>query len=308
MFFRIKHSKHLIRKNILVYLLLVLSLSANSQGRTGLFAGIGIMRYNGDVGRLRNMVITPVEVLNLYGKVGISYRMGRHVEATLGFMHGSIEDADSLSENDDQILRNQSFKSPIDEISLQFELSLFDVTRQQRVNPFLMAGAGIFRFKPKAYLDGNWYDLHMLGTEGQYLNEAEYAQPYRLTEYSMILGAGVSFQLAPAWRLKLEAAYHMTTTDFLDDVSTIYPDSLQLASSPNGLLAVQLSNRRLEPFYPEAGRSRGNADSKDSFIHLGLVIVFNPGGVAEGRGNGGYRKRKNLRRLRKGQRCPAFDS
>jgi len=271
--------------------------SVSAQSRVGFLAGIGIMRYNGDVGKLRNKIIDPPEVINLYGKIGVSYVLGGHAEATLNFMHGTVEDADSLSDNKDQLVRNQSFKSPVDELSLQLELSLIDLNRAPRVNPYLIVGAGAFRFNPKAELGGSWFELQPLGTEGQNLHESGYASPYSRTAFSFLLGGGLSFRLAPAWRLKLEAAYHLTTTDFLDDVSTAYPDSQLLAATPNGALAVQLSNRRLEPFFPPAGRSRGNPDSKDSFLHIGIVVVFNPGGLGAAGG-----------RRRGGDRCPAFGS
>jgi hypothetical protein len=270
-------------------------------------AGVGAIRYNGDVGKLRNKIIDPVEVINPYWKAGLCFRLSGHVETSLCFMHGTLEDADSLSDNADQLARNQSFKSPLDELSLQADVSLFDFAAGRRLNPYLLAGGGVFQFKPRARLNGAWHELQPLGTEGQYLNEAAYADPYDLTAYTYFFGGGVSFQLAPAWRLKLEAAWHATTTDFLDDVSTIYPDSAQLAAAPNGALAVQLSNRRLGSLFPPAGRSRGNPDSKDSYLRLGLTLVFNPAGAGAA-GYGGGQKGKKNRRWRKAAGCPAFDS
>jgi hypothetical protein len=289
-------------------LALLCVLPAAAQDRTGFIAGFGVMRYNGDVGKLKNRIISPAKVLRLYGKIGLSYRLGGHVEASLNYMHGSVEDADSLSDNSDQILRNQSFQSPIDEVSLQFDFYMFHLLAGRKLNPYLTAGAGTFWFNPQGFLDDNWFDLQPLGTEGQNLGQAIYNDPYKLREYSFLAGGGVSFQLATSWRLRLETAYHLTTTDYLDDVSTIYPDLNLLAAQPFGSLAVELSNRRLEPFAPEAGRSRGNPDSKDSFLHIGLSVIFNPSGWIKGSGRAGYHKRKSGRRLPKGQRCPVFDS
>ncbi len=290
-------------------LALALPFGSIAQDRTGFMLGAGIMRYNGDVGKLKNRFVSPAKVLRLYGKAGITYRLTGHLEGSLNYMHGSVEDADSLSDNDDQVIRNQSFQSSIDELSLQLDMYLFHLLDGRKVNPFFTAGAGMLWFNPQAYLGGNWFDLQPLGTEGQNLADPIYADPYKLREYTFLLGAGVSFQLAPSWRLRFESAYHMTTTDYLDDVSTIYPDLTQLAQQPFGPLAVQLSNRRLETSAPEAGRSRGNPDSNDSFLHFGLSVIFNPSGWIKGNGRSrsGYPNR-GRGRMGKSQRCPAFDS
>jgi hypothetical protein len=80
-----------------------------------------------------------------------------------------------------------------------------------------------------------------------------------------------------------------------------------LAAAPNGPLAVQLSNRRLSMLFPPDGRSRGNPDSKDSYLRLGLTLVFNPSGAGAA-GYGGSHKGKKNRRWRKASDCPAFDS
>ena len=285
-------------------LFLLQSLTVCGQGRMGYFAGAGIIRYNGDVGQHVNKIITPAEVVNPYGKIGVSYRIMNHVEAVFYYLHGTVEDADSFATDNDQLIRNQSFKSPVDEAALQIEFTLNSISKKRMINPFVSIGAGMFRYNPEGNLNGTWYDLQPLGTEGQFLAEGNYPQPYRLTAFTFPVGGGVSFRIAPAWRLKVEAAHHISTTDYLDDVSASYPDLAQLAAAPYGDIAVQLSNRRLEPEPPRQGRRRGNVSSNDSYLTVGLLLVYNPG-LAH-RGYHGSMNKKRGNRMGKFLGCPVL--
>jgi hypothetical protein len=117
---------------------------------------------------------------------------------------------------------------------------------------------------------------------------------------------GVSFHPSPKWRIRIDYGHHKTNTDYLDDVSTIYVDSALLASAPYGQLTIALANRRLEPTYPLAGRSRGNSKMKDSYSHIGISVIFNPGIPGGGRGKrsgflGISRKRHGIN-----DACPGF--
>lgn len=276
------------------------------QGRTGYMLGAGVVYYNGDLGEKSAIMIPPAKLLNLYGKVGLSYKLSNRIEATLSYLKGSIEGADSLADEKDNKARNQSFKSPIDEISLGLEFNLNRFHFLRRANPFILAGGGIFKFNPKAYLDGAWYELQPVGTEGQYVPGGIYEAPYKLTQFDYHLGLGVAFQLADHWRLKLEFVNHFTFTDYLDDVSGPYPDSSLLAASPAGQLALLLSNRRLlQTFWPR-GANRGNAKQKDSFVRLGLTLVYNPGAIYQSKksGYGGKGINKGKRRKAKDNCAP----
>ena len=99
----------------------------------------------------------------------------------------------------------------------------------------------------------------------------------------MPVGLGIYVQLNQHWRMRLEYAHHFTKTDYLDDVSTAYPDLDQLAATVNGKLAVQLSNRRLVGTSPPPGRPRGNPKYNDSFSTLGIMLIYNPGELRIGK-------------------------
>jgi hypothetical protein len=92
---------------------------------------------------------------------------------------------------------------------------------------------------------------------------------------SLTAGLGVFFRVNDQWSVRLEASPQLTFTDYLDDVSANYPDSTQLANTPNGTMAVLLSSRRPRGF-PVGGRSRGNPERDDVIITVGLSVVYNP--------------------------------
>lgn len=281
----------------------------NGQGRTGYLLGTGLMYYNGDLDEETKKIISPSKVFNPFVKAGINYRIGTRSEASLAFQWGSIEAADSLDQEKNHIIRNQSFKSVIQEVSFQLEYHLFNVYRQRTFNPYIFGGIGVFRFNPTAELNGVAYELQPLGTEGQYIGTSNYPKPYKLIQASIPVGIGIYLQLNPHWRLKIDYANHFTLTDYLDDVSTQYADSTLLAHSRSGLLAASLASKRLDG-YPNAGRSRGNPKFHDSFSHIGITILYNPGELGGARGYGAYQGGVNGghgHKRKKKNSCPAYD-
>src|SRR4030095_6574261 len=108
------------------------------------------------------------------------------VRATL--YHGYMEAADKDAKYTTNYKRNLSFRSNLDEISLQF---LYRVVKAEKgfqlrktLCPFFFAGISFFHFEPQAELDGVWHDLEPLGTEGQHL-EGAYPEPYDLWQFSI---------------------------------------------------------------------------------------------------------------------------
>lgn len=273
-----------------------------SQGRAGYLAGTGIMYYNGDINEKSDKIISHNKVFKPFFRGGINYRISKRMEASLAILYGNIAGADSLATEKDNRFRNQSFRSVIEELSLQLEYHLFSVYRKKHLNPFVLAGIGVFHFNPQAQLNGTWYDLQPVGTEGQNLG-GNYPKPYSLTQLSFPIGIGIYYQLNDHWRIRLDYTQHMTMTDYLDDVSTNYPDLNALANAPNGALAVALSNRTLSG-EPRPGGSRGNPKFKDNFSQIGITVIYNPGMLRIGRS---YNKNRfaamNSKRVRSGKTC-----
>jgi hypothetical protein len=81
--------------------------------------------------------------------------------------------------------------------------------------------------------------------------------------------------------MQLELSGRTTFTDYLDDVSTVYPDrrNLFLERGNVGSLAVAMSDRSLSSAASstslnKTGFMRGNADNKDAFAFLEVGFLY----------------------------------
>ena len=109
------------------------------------------------------------------------YGMGVHVQRSLidrlqlraSYYHGYMEAADREAVNTTNYKRNLSFRSNIDEIALQAVFRFLSDKKgfqlRSKLTPYAFAGIAFFHFNPQAELNGKWYDLQPLGTEGQFL-------------------------------------------------------------------------------------------------------------------------------------------
>ena len=82
----------------------------------------------------------------------------------------------------------------------------------------------------------------------------------------------------------IEVGARKTFTDYLDDVSTVYPDPVALRSN-NGNLAVALSDRSfssrdtLMVLTGIKGKQRGNSFDKDWYLFGGITLYFRVGSI-----------------------------
>ncbi|MEP7168790.1 MAG: DUF6089 family protein [Bacteroidota bacterium] len=260
---------------LLLFLLIWLSGQVAAQSRFFFSAGLGTVYYNGDLRDKR--LLPPLESFHIIRDFNIGYNINHHFDLTFNYYNGKVDCADSLANEYDNVLRNQNFRSEVDEINFTLRFKLFRIDKNYVVNPYVMAGFGWLFFNPETYYNGQWYALHPLGTEGQYIanSEENYPAPYKLTTNTLPLGFGVMMRLNSSWKIKAEFIQHFLFTDYLDDTSSKYPDSLELTATPGGALAAVLSSRRLDG-YPSYRRNRGNANANDNYVSISVGIVFNP--------------------------------
>ena len=144
---------------------------------------------------------------------------------------------------------------------------------QSKLNPYIFTGVSVFHINPKAKLNGTWYDLQPLGTEGQGIDPSQ--KPYSLWQFSIPIGIGFKYAFDKQWGIGLEYGIRKTFTDYIDDVSTNYyvPDA-------NGPIAVGLANRtgELGPFghkeWVRPGDQRGQPLYKDSYMFLMINVNY----------------------------------
>ena len=90
---------------------------------------------------------------------------------------------------------------------------------------------------------------------------------------------GIKVDLSYELSLNFELSARSLFTDYLDDVSTVYPDKSDLLKLRNQT-AVDLSDRSVDlPGVEDSqigrkGTQRGNSNNNDSFVILGVGLVY----------------------------------
>ncbi len=139
--------------------------------------------------------------------------------------------------------RGLSFRTHIFDIGSTIELDLKKYINIQSVVPSVHVGFNVFNFTPTAQVDGQWYKLRPVGTEGQTLKGGP--GPYKKWSYGIPVGFCFKRHIGQNNLVSLSYTYNKTFTDHLDDVSTgLYPDAeaLKAANPDLGDIALKLSN------------------------------------------------------------------
>lgn len=132
-------------------------------------------------------------------------------------------------------------------------------------NIYFGAGIGFIYFNPKAELNGNWYSLRPLGTEGQNFmpGQSQYGKFAPVIPFSV----GRQFNFRDGSSLSLELNMRKSFTDYLDDVSTTYANPAQIAEAA-GPVAAALADRSENGITP--GKRRGDPTDLDNYFLLGF--------------------------------------
>ena len=144
--------------------------------------------------------------------------------------------------------------------------------RSQWFSPYLFAGFNVFHFDPKAQYEGKTYNLRTLGTEGQFKGEEYYT-----TQMGLVYGGGFKIAVSETWAINIELSARKLFTDYLDDVSTVYPNMNDLKKA-RGVAAVALSDPSVIDAegrkIGQLGRQRGDKKANDTYTFLGIGLVY----------------------------------
>ncbi len=283
----------------LISFFLTLSISYG-QGYTEIGGHIGLSNYSGD---LSPSNVGPVIAQSHFsGGLFARYTMNPFVALRGGFNYATVSGKDALNQSPSLVRRNLSFSSNIFEGNALLEINILPYLSnisEYHFAPYVAAGIGVFRFDPTTELDGVKVRLQPLGTEGQGTSFAPNNPKYNLVQVNIPFGGGVRVKLAEGITAHAELIFRWTFTDYLDDVSTVYPGDEILLSEGAGELAVLLSNRSGESVEP--GQIRGGATVNDYYATgvVGISYAF----VGISKNNGA----KQFRGGRKGRvKCPKF--
>lgn len=230
---------------------------------------LGAAYYFGDLNPQFDLS-KPGPAANIYGR----YNFDERISVKLGLYYGRIKGDDSSSPNAFRRARNLDFFSNVWDATCQLEFNFFPYihgSRDRFFTPYIFAGFSAYKYNPLTELNGTTYSLQQFGTEGQSIGDE-----YSLFNLGLAYGGGLKWDLNYYWSMNLELSGRFLFTDYLDDVSEVYPDAATLAIE-RGPIAVALSDRS-DPDAPigQAGLQRGNSKNNDSynFAMIGIAYYF----------------------------------
>lgn len=224
--------------------------------------GTGVSYYMGDM-----RAKTDLRFIQPHLAIALNYRLAERFS-----VRGEIDlyRISGKQEGGPIWYNNLSFRSDNTAAYGALQIDIFQFSDDRLLKPYLFGGLGITTINPKAKYEQTWHSLPPLMTEG-----VAYKRRARIG----VLGFGVSWKYNERWNFAVELSDNFANSDYLDDVSTVYPN-------PAGMfeLALRLSDRRpeLDPSTlpvgfstrNDAGNQRGNPKVKDSYGFLSFRAEY----------------------------------
>lgn len=266
----------------------LLSLSINAQSwkrkRVEYSFGLGVSNFLGDLGGANQVGTNGLKDLELSltrPALGIGYRyfIARPLAVKGNLIYARVNGDDALTDEPARKQRELKFRSPIWELSAQFEYYLLQQKKGHlyslrgikgqswfRFDVYVFAGIGGIWFNPRGKLNGSWHSLQPLGTEGQGIagQPAKYSRITAVVPYGIGLKRGLDKR--GIWSISLEIGMRNTFSDYIDDVSTEYFDN-NLILKNNGEVAAHFADPSGKNAVGTAtGEVRGDSSNDDAYI------------------------------------------
>ncbi len=252
---------------ILLFISLFGSSTVKGQMMTEIGGLVGQSYYLGDLNQTGHF---PSSNTHLTWGVTIRQPLNARWAMKGTYFNGKLSGSDASSKNSANRNRNLSFETPINEFSFVFEFNFLryhSFIIRDHFSPYLFGGAGLGFINPRAELNGNQYDLRELRTEGQ-------SRPYSKGQFVIPFGLGTKFKFSHRVMFAIEYGIRKTFTDYIDDVSTAYPEDPTSISTT----AQALSNRTIEPDGRNIwGTQRGNPNKNDFYTNATFTMTIRLG-------------------------------
>jgi hypothetical protein len=261
--------------------------------RYELAASLGATNFLGDLGGanqigthgfkdLDGLVTRPV--------VGASVRFmtSFYTSTKINFFYGRVKGDDKLTLEPFRHNRNLNFRSPVIELSAQFELNYafeqsgarYKIKRvkgrkniEKRVYGFV--GLGGFYYSPQGkYTNGKWYRLRPFHTEGEGFVPG--VPNYSNFSLCFPMGIGGKYALDRNWSIGMEIGLRYTLTDYIDDVSTLYATTA-VDSTLKNPIATYFANPtagELGSYVTADGQTRGDPTHKDAYMFVTFNVSY----------------------------------
>lgn len=291
------------KKIALILTLTICTSAAFAQYKWDVGINIGAANYLGEIGgkeKTRRDFIFDMKLSQTKSAMGAfaRYKVNKDISVRTAFGWYRISGADKYSTNPGRVGRNLSFQNDLLELSVTGQYIFYDIADLGRTyryrndfKAYVFIGAAGTYSNPKAEYQGSMVDLQPLHTEGQGLTPGAPAS-YSHYIFAIPAGAGFYFTFSKKYRIGWEFNWRTTFTDYIDDVSTKYPDPNVLGSAE----AIALSNRNpeLQPYsdnalpdpknyyahyengamqYPKRGDPKHNDSYLSTTINVSYVIT-----------------------------------
>jgi hypothetical protein len=280
----------------LVLFLLWTSAEAQSSSRWKrmryeVFYGLGATNFLGELGgadQNGTNFVRDFEILMTrpLGSFGMRYRIIETVSAKAMLSVGMLRGDDATTTEMYRSNRNLNFRAPIVEFSAQIEYSVIREKQGHRynlrrvrglkgfkTNTYFFVGVGGFYFNSQSkYLDGKWYNLQPLGTEGQGLVPTR--EKYSRFNVCIPFGIGFKYGINRRWNVGLEFGIRKTFTDYIDDVSTTYYDNAMIRDAKGDVAAYFADPSLGQNGWTGAYQQRGDAKDKDTYMFMILNLTY----------------------------------
>jgi hypothetical protein len=231
---------------------------------------LGVTNYFGD---LSTNEFNREEINTAYG-LRFRYNFAKRLSFRTMFTYAHLSGNDTYSSDPLRRKRNLNFKSPLYDFTLQLEYHLnhYVFSDKNRFVPSIGTGLTLFHFNPQATYNGQTYNLHSIGTEGQTSGQAK---KYRLTQLALPISASFKTMLGYHFVVELEMNYVKTFTDYLDDVSDKYAN-IQKVQDANPSVEGNTISSMVDPSGGrfKEGSQRGDPRHKDWYLLLGLSLSY----------------------------------
>lgn len=243
----------------------------------GAWAGTAV--YLGDLNP--NMSFKNARIgTGLFFRYNISNRMSFRA----GLNYAYLQAKDSYQKRFPYLLhRNLDFSSQIIEVAGTYEINFFAYSpaggrNVKKWTPYIFAGGSIFYNNPVSEYNGKKYRLEYVGTEGQKsTNVQNRTKGYNSYAFAIPYGFGIKYALTQNWALNFEVSSRFVFSDFLDDVSGVYPDISHINYYENGVNIGEFIYDKSTEVGPKIGvtnKQRGTSSDKDRFLFVGVGVTY----------------------------------
>ncbi len=233
----------------------------------------GTTMYFGDLAYTNVTLYLPNARPNIGFRIGYSLNERLRLELTQNNMviAGADDRTSIVGKNrGTNYDRGLSFRTWIYDIGISGEYRLSKFRKTKSVVPSIYTGVSGFYFNPQGEVDGVYYPLRPLGTEGQTADGSRHGY----SRFGIAIPSGIKLtrHLNNHTLISVSYTYNKLFTDYLDDVSTGYfqTDEDLINNNPDlGSVAIKLAN----PNGKSSANQRSSSADYDGYSFFGVTIT-----------------------------------